>query len=279
LSPPAPAEADPAEVGRLLEIIRHRFGYDFAGYQPGSLARRIQWLKSKTGLLQPGALEQRVAQDDGFFPEVLDALTIDVSAMFRDPPFFQAFRRVVVPFLRTYPRPRLWVAGCARGEEAYSLAIVLREEGLEDRSLLYATDINPAAIERAREGIYPLHALRGFGENYLEAGGRASFAGYFTVAHGYAAIDPSLRKNICFAHHNLAADRVFGEMQFVCCRNVLIYFGGGLQRETVRLLDDSLAAGGFMGIGAQESLATAGLTRGYQELESGRRLYRKLPVV
>jgi chemotaxis protein methyltransferase CheR len=275
--PPVPAEPDSAEVSRLLAIIHRRFGYDFAGYHPSSLVRRIEWLKSKTGLMEPGALEQRVAEDEAFFPEVLDALTIDVSAMFRDPPFFLAFRRVVVPFLRTYPRPRLWVAGCARGEEAYSLAIILREEGLSDRSLIYATDINPAAVSRAREGIYPLSSLRGFAENYLEAGGRASFAGYFTAAHGYAAIDPSLRKNVCFAHHNLAADRVFGEMQFVCCRNVLIYFGGSLQRETVQLLDDSLAAGGFLGIGAQESLTTAGLTRGYEEIAAGRRLYRKLP--
>jgi chemotaxis protein methyltransferase CheR len=201
-----------------------------------------------------------------------------VSAMFRDPPFFRAFRRSVVPFLRTYPRLRLWVAGCARGEEAYSLAIVLREEGLEDRSLIYATDVNPAAVERAREGIYPVEALRGYAESYLEAGGRASFAGYFTVAHGHAAIDPSLRETLCFAHHNLAADRVFGEMQVVCCRNVLIYFDAPLQRETARLLDASLVAGGFLGIGAQESLATVGMGQGYEELDSAQRLYRKLPA-
>jgi chemotaxis protein methyltransferase CheR len=275
---PGPAEGKEAEVGRLLEIVHRRFGYDFQGYAVASLARRIEWLKGKTGLLQPGALERRVEQDDDFLSEVLDALTIDVSAMFRDPSFFLTFRRSVVPFLRTYPRLRLWVAGCARGEEAYSLAIVLREEGLEERSLIYATDVNPAAVDRAREGIYPVEALRGYAENYLEAGGRASFAGYFTVAHGHAAIDPSLRNILCFAHHNLAADRVFGEMQFVCCRNVLIYFDGPLQRQAVALLDASLAAGGFLGIGAQESLATAGITQGYQEIASGQRLYRKLPA-
>jgi chemotaxis protein methyltransferase CheR len=273
----APAEPAASDVGHILGIIRRRFGYDFRGYKASSLARRIDWLKSKTGLHEPGALAARVDEDPGFFPEVLDALTVDVSAMFRDPPFFLAFRRRVVPFLRTYPRLRLWVAGCARGEETYSLAIILREEGLEERSQIYATDVNPAAIERAREGIYPVEHLRGYAESYLAAGGRASFAGYFTVAHGHAAVDPSLRDAVCFAHHNLAADQVFGEMQVICCRNVLIYFDERLQRDTVRLLDTSLVAGGFLGIGAQESLSAAGLATGYEEIVPGGRLYRKLP--
>jgi chemotaxis protein methyltransferase CheR len=274
---PDPDEAEEADVSGILDLIHRRFGYDFQGYATASLSRRIEWLRSKTGLIQPGALEARIERDPAFFPEVLDALTVDVSAMFRDPPFFRIFRSSVVPFLRTYPQVRLWVAGCARGEEAYSLAIILREEGLESRSLIYATDVNPAAVQRAREGIYPVECLRGYAENYLEAGGRTSFASYFTVAHGHAAIDASLRDSVCFAHHNLVADRVFGEMQVICCRNVLIYFSGQLQRHTVQLLDASLTVGGFLGIGAQESLRTAGMVRGYEEIAPGGRLYRKLP--
>jgi chemotaxis protein methyltransferase CheR len=272
-----PAEAERAEVARFLAMVQRRFGYDFHGYALGSLARRIAWLRSRTGLLRPGALERRLEEEPAFLGEVLDALTVDVSAMFRDPPFFLAFRQAVVPYLRTYPRVRLWVAGCARGEEAYSLAMLLREEGLEDRSLIYATDLNPAAVERAREGIYPVESLRGFAQNYLAAGGRASFSRYFTVAHGLAAVDPSLKERVCFAHHNLVADRVFGQMQAICCRNVLIYFRGDLQRHTVGLLDASLVPGGFLGLGAQETLGTAGLSQGYQELVPHLRIYRKLP--
>ncbi len=275
--PPEAREPAIADVRRFVELIERRFGYDFQGYALGSLARRLAWLKDRTGLTGPGDLERRLDQDPHFVDQVIDALTVDVSAMFRDPEFFLTFRRKVVPFLRTYPRLRLWVAGCGRGEEVYSLAIILREEGLEERSLIYATDLNPAALTRAREGIYPADSLRSYAESFLRAGGRSSFAGYFTVAHGYAAIDPTLRRRLCFAQHNLVADRVFGQMQVVCCRNVLIYFAPPLQESAVGLLDASLEPGGFLGLGSHESVTVFGVARRYQELVPGSRVYRKRP--
>jgi chemotaxis protein methyltransferase CheR len=266
---------DDPELHALLDDIYAQYGYDFRGYARASLRRRLRQVTRHAGLASLAQLRRHVLDDGGAFQRLLDALTIHVSEMFRDPQFYAAFRTHVVPFIRTFPTLKLWVAGCASGEEPYSIAILLEEEGLYERTRLYATDLSPAALARARAGIYPVEQLKGYARNYQLAGGRDSLTRYFTVAHGHAAIARSLARHIHFAEHNLVSDEVFGEMNVVFCRNVLIYFDRQQQDASVDLMRRSLIRGGFLCLGTQESLRLTCHADAFEEIAAGSRIFRK----
>ncbi len=263
-----------AELDAFLEKIRERHGHDFRRYARSGLRRRLAQLGRKVGAETIGDLEAWVTTDRFGRQAVIDALTIPVSEMFRDPPFFAAFRREVVPYLRTFPTLKLWVAGCASGEEAHSLAIVLHEEGLAARSRIHATDVSATALARARGGIYSAADLKTYADNYRQALGTRSFPGYFTIAHGHAAIDPAITRTIHFAEHDLVSDEVFGEMNVIFCRNVLIYFVAELQDACLRLLRRSLVPGGYLALGLRELLRSSTHASAFEEVAPGSRIFR-----
>jgi chemotaxis protein methyltransferase CheR len=242
------------EIRLLLDAIYTRFQYDFRQYGSASVSRRLKQGARALGCDTYSAVQERVLHDPAAFVTLLQYLTVQVSDFFRDPAYFLAFRQQIVPVLRTYPSLRLWIAGCSSGEEVYSFAILLREEGLLDKSILYATDINPEALRAAEAGIYPLDRLRAFTQNHQGSGAACSLATYYTAKYGSAVFDRSLRKNVVFADHSLATDAVFAETQVVSCRNVLIYFERELQDRAITLFRDSLCPRGFLGLGAKESL-------------------------
>ena len=238
----------------LLEAIYERFHYDFRQYSVASVRRRLAQASRALGVSSLPALRERVTDDPSAFTTLLSYLTVQVSDLFRDPSFFRAFRAHIVPILRTYPSLKIWVAGCSTGEEVYSFAILLREGGLLERSILYATDINPEALRVAEAGIYPLDRMRAFTQNHQASGAPCSLATYYTAKYGAAVFERSLRKNVVFADHSLATDAVFAETQVVSCRNVLIYFERALQERAISLFRDSLCTRGLLGLGSKESL-------------------------
>jgi chemotaxis protein methyltransferase CheR len=242
------------ELPLLLEAVYRKYHYDFRGYAAASLKRRLTQAMERFGCQTLSQLQDRLLHEPALFPALLDFLTVQVSEMFRDPAYFRALREKVVPLLRTYPSLKIWVAGCSTGEEVYSMAILLQEEGLLERSLIYATDINAGALERAQSGIYDAARIGGFTENHRKSGARSSLSDYYTAAYGKAVFDKSLKTNIVFADHSLSTDSTFSEVQLVSCRNVLIYFDRALQDRVLGLFRDSLCRKGFLGLGAKESL-------------------------
>ncbi|HEX2670180.1 MAG TPA: CheR family methyltransferase [Polyangiaceae bacterium] len=242
------------EIRLLLDAIYLRYHYDFRSYSAASIKRRLNAAKTQMNAETLSALQERVLHDPQVFTRLLQFLTVGVSDMFRDPSFFRVLREQIVPELRTYPSIRIWIAGCSTGEELYSFAIVLREEGLLERATLYATDINPEALRKAEQGLYPLERLQAFTENHQLSGAKCSLSEHYTAAYGSAAFDRSLRKNVVFSDHSLATDSVFAEVQLVSCRNVLIYFDRSLQDRALGLMKDSLCRRGFLGLGSKESL-------------------------
>ncbi len=242
------------DVRLLLEGIYRTFHHDFRNYSMASLKRRLGVALTKFECSNLSVLQERMLEDPRMLDALLEFLTVQVSDMFRDPPFFRAFRNHVVPALSTYPSLRLWVAGCSSGEEAYSFAIVLREEGLLDRALIYATDINARALQKADEGVYAISRLATFSENHRKSGSWRSLSDYYTAAYGGARFDRGLRSHIVFSDHSLATDNVFAEVQVVSCRNTLIYFDHHLHDRSVGLFRDALCRRGFLGLGAKESL-------------------------
>lgn len=267
--------SDELAIRPLLERIYAQYHYDFRGYAAASLKRRLRAAQLQMGAGTLADLEQRVLHDPAAFTRLLQFLTVGVSDMFRDPSFFRALRERVIPELRTYPSVRIWIAGCSTGEELYSFAIVLREEGLLDRSLLYATDINPEALRKAEQGLYPLDRLQAFTENHRLSGGKCSLSEYYTAAYGSAAFDRTLRKNIVFADHSLATDSVFAEVQLVSCRNVLIYFDRPLQDRALGLMKDALCRRGFLGLGSQESLLFSRHASAFRDFMPNERWYQR----
>jgi chemotaxis protein methyltransferase CheR len=242
------------ELGLLIDAIYHMYHYDFRAYAAASLRRRMKAAMTKFACRSLSALQDKVMHDPAAFPTLLDFLTVQVSEMFRDPEYFRALRQEVVPLLRTYPSLKVWVAGCSAGEEAYSLAILLREEGLLDKTLIYATDINPGTLQKAATGIYEVARIPRFTENHHQSGARSSLSDYYTAAYGSAVFDKSLKEHIVFCDHSLATDSVFAEVQLVSCRNVLIYFNRALQDRALGLFRDALCRNGFLGLGTKESL-------------------------
>jgi chemotaxis protein methyltransferase CheR len=264
------------ELRLLLDAIFHKYCYDFRSYAGASLKRRLVAALSHFGCETISQLQDRVLREPKLFTELLGYLTVQVSDMFRDPSYFKALREKVVPYLRTYPSIKVWVAGCATGEEAYSLAILLAEEGLLDRTLIYATDINPDCLRVAEDGVYEVERFARFSSNYLEAGGRASLSEYYSASSASAVLERALKKSILFSDHSLATDSAFAEMQLISCRNVLIYFERELQDRAIGVLSESLVRRGFLGLGMKETLRFSAHHTTFNELAADERIYQKL---
>ncbi len=267
-------ELEDIEVELLVRALQRRHGYDFGQYSPASLKRRIQQLAHTQGDGTISRLIERVLHEPGFLQVVLEGLSVPVSEMFRDPPVFRALREQVLPVLASYPQINIWQAGCAHGQEVYSLAILLEEEGLYERTQIYATDFNESALRQAQEGIYPAKEAQLWSRNYLEAGGRHTLADYYSARYELIKLDQRLRRNVIFANHNLVADEVFCEAQLVVCRNVLIYFSDALQDRTLALFRHSLVRGGFLCLGTRESLDFAPSAKDFTPVDAGLRIYR-----
>lgn len=263
------------ELGLLLDAIYHKYHYDFREYAKASMKRRLRSAINRFGYNTLSQLQDRVLHDPAMFPPLLDYLTVHVSDMFRDPLYFRALREQVVPILRTFPSLKLWVAGCSNGEEVYSLAILLQEEGLLSRTIIYATDINPHALQKAEAGLYDVKLVAGFTENHRLSGGRSSLSDYYTAAYGAALFNKSLKKHIVFSDHSLATDSVFAEVQLISCRNVLIYFDRVLQDRAVGLFRDALCYNGFLGIGSKETLRFSKHADAFVPVSPEQRIYQK----
>jgi chemotaxis protein methyltransferase CheR len=264
------------EIELLLEGVFRHYGYDFRDYAISSLRRRLRMLMLNEGLVTISGLKERILHDPTCLERLLLALSINVSAMFRDPTFYRAFRETVVPILRTYPFVRIWHAGCSSGEEVYSMAILLHEAGLYDRCRIYATDINEVVLRRARDGIFPLGAMQAYTANYIQAGGSRSFSEYYTASYENAIFQPRLKRSLVFAQHNLAMDRSFNEFHVIVCRNVMIYFNRALQGRVLELFSNSLIRRGFLALGSKETLQSTGAATAYETVDENERVYRKL---
>ena len=264
------------ELQQFLERLFELSGVDLSGYGRRALQRRLRSLISGEGLSGLAELSDRIRDDPRFLAHVLDRLMLRVTTMFRDPSFFRLFRERIVPLLRTYPYPRLWVAGCSTGQEAYSLAIVLREEGMYDRCRIYATDINEVVLEQARRGELPLASLEEYERNYHAAGGIRSLSDYYSRGAASALIDPAVLNRIAVFRHDLARDASFNEFHVIFCRNVLMYFDEALRYRVHRLFCDSLVRLGFLGLGQSESLHLSRHEAHYELLSRRHRLYRKV---
>jgi chemotaxis protein methyltransferase CheR len=269
-------DVESLELQLLLEGIFRRYGYDFREYAPASLKRRVWRRAHAEGLHTISALLERVLHDPDVMERLLLDLSINVTAMFRDPSFYAAFRAQVVPLLRTYPFTRIWVAGCSTGEEVYSLAILLTEEGLYERTRIYATDINEAVLARARAGVFPLDKMQEYTENYIRAGGTRSFSEYYLARYQGALFERSLVDNVVWAPHNLVQDRSFNSFHVILCRNVMIYFDRPLQNRVHALFYESLERFGILALGHKESIRFTGLEQCYEELDPQEKLYRKV---
>lgn len=266
------------EIRVLLEAIFLRYQQDFRLYSPSSLRRRLRQALLQFGFERLSQLQDLILRDAEAFTRLLQYLTVQVSEMFRDPPYFLSLREKVMPELATWPSIKVWIAGCSRGEEVWSMAILLHEEGLLERSIIYATDINPDALRQAESGIFALDRAALFSRNYLDAGGRASLSDYYHSAYDGIVFDRRLKRQIVFADHSLATDAVFSEVHLVSCRNVLIYFDQALQDRAVGLFRDSLVRRGFLGLGSRESLQFGSHAEAFDTrlVEADVRIYRRV---
>jgi chemotaxis protein methyltransferase CheR len=264
------------ELRMLIEAVYLKYNYDFRDYTGASQKRRVLAALRAMECDTISALQARVMHDPAAFAQLLQFLTIPVTEMFRDPDYYLGVRRLVVPFLKTYPSLNVWVAGCSTGEEVYSLAILLHEEGLLERTQMYATDINADSLEAARRGVMPLDKMRVYTENYQKAGGTRAFSDYYTAAYGGALFDRALIENVTFADHSLATDSVFAETHFISCRNVMIYFNRRLQNRVLGLFHESLCHRGFLGLGSKESIDFSTYAQRFEPLAKRERIFRKV---
>lgn len=264
------------ELRLLMEAIYLKYSYDFRDYAGTSQKRRVLHALRQLNCPTISALQEKVLHEPATFMQLLQYLTIPVSQMFRDPEYFLALRREVIPFLKTYPSLKVWIAGCSTGEEVYSMAILLKEEDLLDRTIIYATDINPESLDKARKGVFALEHLKTYTANYQKAGGTRAFSDYYTAAYGAALFDRSLTENITFADHSLATDSVFAETHLISCRNVLIYFNKKLQDRAFGLFHESLCHRGFLGLGSKESIDFSAYAGSFEPLIRKERIFRKL---
>jgi chemotaxis protein methyltransferase CheR len=268
-------ENEDIELKLLLEAINMKYGYDFRNYSRTHIKRRVLSRMHSSGLHSISEMQHKLLHDKEFFNAILADFSINVTEMFRDPSFYKAFRENVIPVLKTYPYIRIWHAGCSTGEEAYSMAIMLIEEGLYDRTHIYATDFNTKVLEQAKEGIYHTNDVREYTYNYQQAGGKASFSDYYMAQYNSVAVEESLKKKITFAEHNLVTDGVFGEMHVIICRNVFIYFDKELQNRVINLFSDSLSNGCFLCLGSKESLKFSEGADRFEEFVGSEKIYRK----
>ncbi len=270
-----PPKTEDIEIRLLLEAIFQRYHYDFRGYSLASIKRRLRQAKERFDCASFSILQDRVLHDPAMVPDLLAVLTVQVSEVFRDPHYFRAIREKVVPHLRTYPSLKVWIAGCSSGEELYSFAILFREEGLEEKTMFYATDINPEALRKARAGVYDLDRVQLFTDNHRRSGGKSSLSDYYTAAYGGVRFDKTLRERAVFSDHSLVTDEVFAEVHLISCRNVLIYFDRELQDRAVGLFKDSLVRKGFLGLGSKESLSFSAHTGAFTEFGREEKLYQR----
>ncbi|ABE50853.1 CheR family methyltransferase [Methylobacillus flagellatus] len=264
------------ELRLLAEAIYLRYNYDFRDYTGSSQKRRVVQAVRAFGCKSVSELQARILHDADLFMQLLQFLTIPVSEMFRDPGYYACLREEVLPILRTYPSLKVWVAGCSTGEEVYSLAILLREEGLLERTIIYATDINPVSLDKARRGVFPLARMQLYTKNYHDSGGKQAFSDYYTAAYNGALFDRSLCENVTFADHSLATDSVFSETHLISCRNVLIYFNRKLQDRALGLFHDSLCHRGFLGLGSKESIDFSEYNKHFEAVQKRERIFRKV---
>jgi chemotaxis protein methyltransferase CheR len=268
-------KTDDIELKLLLEAIFRKYHYDFRGYSMASIKRRLRQAREHFNCSSYSMLQDMVLHEPESLTPLLSFLTVQVSDLFRDAHYFREIREKVIPHLRTYPFLKIWIAGCATGEELYSFVIMFREEGLEERTIFYATDINPDALRKAEAGVYDIERIQTFTQNHQKAGGKSSLSNYYTAAYGAASFDKSLRKHVVFSDHSLVSDAVFAEMQMISCRNVLIYFDRALQDRAIGLFKDSLIRKGFLGLGAKESLKFSAHTDSFTEFSREERIYQK----
>jgi chemotaxis protein methyltransferase CheR len=263
------------EIRLLLEALYSRYHYDFRNYALASIKRRLRQARDQLGFASISALQESLLHEPAMLPRILGYLTVQVSEMFRDPTYFRAIREKVVPHLRTYPSLKVWIAGCSGGEELYSFVILFREEGLEERTLFYATDINQDALRAAESGIFGLDRMQLFTENHRKSGGKSSLSDYYQAAYGRASFDKSLRRKVVFSDHSLVTDAVFAEMHLISCRNVLIYFDRTAQDRAVGLFKDSLARKGFLGLGSKESLRFSQHAESFADFLREEKIYQR----
>lgn len=275
LASPPELELEDLEIDLFLEAIYRRYRHDFRHYARPTLRRRLAQALERFDCESLSMLQHKVLRDASLLGQVLAYLTVHVSNLFRDPPFYAALRARVVPFLQTYPSLKIWVAGCSTGEEVYSLAILLEEEGLLARSIVYATDVSTEALRAAELGIYKIDRAQEFSRNYQRAGGKRSLSDYYTAAYDGVAFDRRLRSNVVFSDHSLATDSVFAEVHLVTCRNVLIYFDSELRDRAIGLFRESLVRRGFLALGAKESLLSSSHVTAFADLDKLNRLYVK----
>ena len=270
-----PQKTEEIEVRLLLEAIFQKYHYDFRGYAMTSVRRRIRRAMEHFGCATVSQLQDRILHDTSTLSDLLGLLTVQVSELFRDPGYFRAIREKVLPHLRTYPSLKVWIAGCSTGEELYSFAILFREEGLEDRTIFYATDINPDSLKMARSGVYPMERIQLFTQNHQKSGGKASLSEYYTAAYDHARFDPTLRARAVFSDHSLVSDAVFTEAHLISCRNVMIYFDRALQNRAIGLFKDSLVRKGFLGLGAKESIQFSAHSGAFDDFMREEKIYLK----
>lgn len=266
---------DNEQVELLLNDVLEVYGYDFLEYSHASIKRRISRLYGLDNFVSFAEFRYTVKSDKKYFKRFLEEITVNVTEMFRDPSFYKALRNDVLPALGTYPFIRIWVAGCSTGEEAYSLAILLKELNLLSKSLIYATDINPSVLEKAKKGMFPINYLKGYSENYLQSGGTKDFSSYYTANYSLAKFDETLSSKMIFSTHNLVSDRSFNEFQLILCRNVLIYFDKDLQHKVFQLFDSSLEKLGYLALGSKESLDFWPKAKGFKRIRT-EKIWRKL---
>ncbi len=270
-----PLENEKIEIDLLLQAIYQKYGYDFRNYAKASVRRRVRHRLSLSGLKTISEMTHALLYDQQFFETLLLDLSINVTEMFRDPTFFKSLRKAVLPAFKRQPCLKVWHAGCASGEEAYSMAILLMEEGLHKNVRIYATDANEAMLAKAKKGILPIDCMKLYTRNYINAGGNAIFSNYYTSRYDYAVMDNALKANIVFSDHNLVTDGVFGEMDLILCRNVLIYFNRELQDHVFELFWQSLRPGGFLCLGSKESIYFSKYADDFENAAKGEKIYQK----
>ena len=264
------------EIDLFLEAVFKCYGYDFRHYAKASLKRRIKNLMKKNGYKRINDMTSDILHDRSFFEKVVYDFSITVTEMFRDPLFYHNLREKIIPYLKTYPFIKIWHAGCATGEEVYSLAILLKEEGIYNKTTIFATDFNGNALDTAKQGIYSLKDMQMYTTNYQKAGGKTSFADYYHARYKSAIMSKALSKNVTFANHNLVTDSIFGEMHLILCRNVLIYFNKYLQDNVLKLFNESLIRGGFLALGSKESLQFSCIENDFKPIDKKSKIFQKI---
>ncbi|WP_247429169.1 CheR family methyltransferase [Bradyrhizobium sp. 44] len=274
-SSPIPEKIEDIEIRLLLDALYFKYHYDFRNYAMASIKRRLKQAREQLGFKTFSAMQESLLHEPLMLPRILGYLTVQVSEMFRDPSYFRAIRENVIPHLRTYPSLKVWIAGCSNGEELYSFAILFCEEGLLERTLFYATDINEDALHAAEAGIFGLDRIQLFTENHRKSGGHSSLSDYYQAAYGRASFDKNLRQRVVFSDHSLVTDSAFAEVQLISCRNVLIYFDRDLQDRALGLFKDSLARKGFLGLGAKESLRFSKHSGAFTDFVREEKIYQR----